>query len=59
MRPPARGLPPGATATGHVNAMAMYAGESAAAVTAVEPVARVIQAWHAAAEEPEWRDRRQ
>lgn len=53
MRPPARGLPPGATATGHVNAMAMYAGESAAAVTAVEPVARVIQAWHAAAEEPE------
>jgi nitronate monooxygenase len=44
------GLPPGAAATGHIGAMAMYAGESAAAVPAVEPVAQVIQSWCAAVE---------
>jgi nitronate monooxygenase len=46
------GLPPGAAATGHIEAMAMYAGESAAAVPAVEPAAQVIQSWCSAVEEP-------
>jgi nitronate monooxygenase len=46
------GLPPGAAASGHIGAMAMYAGESAAAITAIEPVAHVIQSWCAAAAEP-------
>jgi nitronate monooxygenase len=49
--PKGHGLPPGAAATGHVAAMAMYAGESAAAVPAVEPVAQVLQSWCAAVEE--------
>lgn len=49
--PKGHGLPPGVAATGHINAMAMYAGESAAAITAVEPAAHVIQSWCAAAEE--------
>lgn len=48
--PKGHGLPPGAAATGHVDAMAMYAGESAADVHAVEPVARVIQSWWATAQ---------
>jgi len=47
--PKGHGLPPGAGATGHVEAMPMYAGESAAAVKSVEPVAAVIQSWSAAA----------
>ncbi len=46
------GLPPGAAATGHIEAMAMYAGESAATVPAVAPAAQVIQSWCAAVEEP-------
>jgi nitronate monooxygenase len=46
------GLPPGAAASGHIGAMAMYAGESAAAITAIEPVAHVVQSWCAAVEEP-------
>jgi NAD(P)H-dependent flavin oxidoreductase YrpB (nitropropane dioxygenase family) len=46
------GLPPGAAATGHIEAMAMYAGESAAAVPTVEPAAHVIQSWWSAVEEP-------
>lgn len=50
--PKGHGLPPGAAATGHVEAMPMYAGESAAVVPAVEPVASVIQSWRAAAERP-------
>jgi nitronate monooxygenase len=50
--PKGHGLPPGAAATGHVDAMAMYAGESAAGVSAVEPVAQVIQSWSAAAGQP-------
>jgi nitronate monooxygenase len=50
--PKGHGLPPGAAATGHIGAMAMYAGESAAAVRSVEPVAQVIQSWCAAVEEP-------
>jgi nitronate monooxygenase len=49
--PKGHGLPPGAAATGHIGAMAMYAGESAAAVLAVEPVAQVIHSWCAAVEE--------
>jgi hypothetical protein len=50
--PKGHGLPPGAAATGHIGAMATYAGESAAGVPAVEPAAQVIQAWCAAAQEP-------
>jgi len=48
--PKGHGLPPGAAATGHIDAMAMYAGESAADVHAIEPVAQVIQSWSAAAQ---------
>jgi nitronate monooxygenase len=44
------GLPPGADASGHIDAMAMYAGESVATIDAVLPVAQVIRAWSAAAE---------
>jgi nitronate monooxygenase len=47
--PKGHGLPPGAAATGHIGAMPMYAGESAAAVHAVEPVAEVVSSWCAAA----------
>ena len=50
--PKGHGLPPGATATGHISAMPMYAGESAAAVHAVEPVAEVVKSWCATADEP-------
>jgi nitronate monooxygenase len=50
--PKGHGLPPGTAATGHIGAMAMYAGESAAAVPAVEPVAQVIQSWCAVLSEP-------
>jgi nitronate monooxygenase len=50
--PKGHGLPPGTAATGHIGAMPMYAGESAAAVSAVEPVAQIIQSWCAAAQEP-------
>lgn len=47
--PKGHGLPPGRAATGHIDAMPLYAGESAAAVSAVEPVAAVIQSWSSAA----------
>ena len=50
--PKGHGLPPGAATTGHIEAMAMYAGESAARVQSVEPVAQVIRSWCAAAGEP-------
>jgi nitronate monooxygenase len=46
------GFPPGLAATGHVSAMAMYAGESAARITSIEPVAQVIQSWAGAARLP-------
>ena len=36
------GLPPGATATGHVDAMAMYAGESVVLVRSCESVTQVM-----------------
>jgi nitronate monooxygenase len=49
--PKGHGLPPGVAATGHIGAMPMYAGESAAAVHAVEPVAEVVDSWCAAAAE--------
>ena len=39
------GLPPGAAATGHIDAMAMYAGESVASIDAVLPVAEIIRSW--------------
>lgn len=45
--PKGHGLPPGTAATGHIAAMPLYAGESAAAVLAVEPVPAVIQSWSA------------
>ena len=50
--PKGHGLPPGATATGHISAMPMYSGESAAAVHAVEPVAEVVKSWCATADVP-------
>ena len=50
--PKGHGLPPGAAATGHIGAMPMYAGESAAGISAVEPAAQIIQSWSAAAQRP-------
>ena len=47
--PRGHGMPPGAAATGHIDAMPMYAGESAAAITSVEPAAAILGAWSAAA----------
>jgi len=44
------GLPPGTAATGHIDAMAMYGGESVAGIDAIEPVAQVMSSWSAAAE---------
>jgi nitronate monooxygenase len=49
--PKGSGTTPGATATGHIEAMPMYAGESAAAVDAIAPVADVIGSWCAAVED--------
>ncbi len=43
--PKGHGLPPGAAATGHIEAMAMYAGESVAAIDTIEPVADIIGSW--------------
>lgn len=42
------GLPPGATATGHIDAMAMYAGESVADIDSIRPAADIIESWCAA-----------
>ena len=36
-------VPPAADATGHVEAMALYAGETAGAITSVEPAAAVLE----------------
>ncbi|HEX9548943.1 MAG TPA: nitronate monooxygenase [Acidimicrobiales bacterium] len=44
------GLPPSADALGHIDAMAMYAGESVAAIDAIEPVAHIIGSWCVTAE---------
>src|SRR5215470_12602988 len=41
--PKGHGLPPGAAVTGHIEAMAMYAGEAAGAISAIEPVAQIIE----------------
>ncbi len=49
--PRGHGSAPGAAATGHIEAMPMYAGESAALISAVEPVAQIIRSWSAAAEQ--------
>jgi nitronate monooxygenase len=46
--PRGHGTSPGAAATGHIEAMPMYAGESVAAITAVEPAAVILEAWSAA-----------
>jgi nitronate monooxygenase len=46
--PRGHGTPPGAAATGHIDAMPMYAGESAAVITSVEPAAAILEAWSAA-----------
>jgi nitronate monooxygenase len=43
--PRGHGSPPGAAAAGHIEAMPMYAGESAAGISAVEPAARILQSW--------------
>lgn len=45
------GLPPAASATGHVDAMAMYAGESAALVTDIVPARDVLDGLVAGAEQ--------
>jgi len=47
--PRGHGSPPGRAATGHIEAMPMYAGESAARISAVEPAAQIIRSWEAAA----------
>ena len=39
------GLPPGSAATGSVQAMAMYAGESVADVHDILPVRKIIESW--------------
>jgi len=44
------GLPPGAGARGHIEAMAMYAGEVAALVTSVRPATAVVDEVVTAAE---------
>jgi nitronate monooxygenase len=49
--PKGHGSPPGAAATGHIGAMPMYAGESAAGIYAVEPAAQIIQSWATAAQQ--------
>jgi nitronate monooxygenase len=49
--PRGSGLPPGAGARGHIEAMAMYAGEAAASVTRVAPVREVVEELLAAAEQ--------
>jgi hypothetical protein len=46
--PKGHGMPP--DSAGHIGAMPMYAGESAASISAVEPAARIIESWAAAAE---------
>jgi len=43
--PKGHGLPPGEAATGHIDAMPMYAGESAAHIGAVESAAQIIRSW--------------
>lgn len=50
--PRGHGSPPGAAATGHIAAMPMYAGESVAAISAVEPAGQIIASWAAAARAP-------
>jgi nitronate monooxygenase len=42
------GTPPGVHASGRIDAMAMYAGESAASITSVVPAAEIIESWAAA-----------
>ena len=37
------GMPPGLTSSGHVEAMAMYAGQSVAGITSIEPAAAVVK----------------
>ena len=37
------GMPPGLTASGNVEAMAMYAGQSVAAIASIEPAAAVVK----------------
>ena len=45
------GMPPGTEATGHIDAMAMYAGQSTALVTRLYPAASVVQNLVGAAEQ--------
>lgn len=49
--PRGSGLPPGALAQGHIDAMAMYAGEATALITSVVPAAGVIAELTATAEQ--------
>lgn len=43
--PKGHGLPPGSAATGRVDAMAMYAGESVADIDDIVPVKQIIESW--------------
>lgn len=46
--PKGHGLPPSATTTGHIDAMAMYAGESTTDITAIESAGDIVRAWSSA-----------
>jgi nitronate monooxygenase len=45
------GMPPSAETTGHIEAMAMYAGESVAAIHSVETVTDIVSSWSAPLDE--------
>jgi nitronate monooxygenase len=45
------GMPPGAATTGHIEAMAMYAGDSVVGISAVQPAAEVMNELVAVAEQ--------
>jgi nitronate monooxygenase len=45
--PKGHGLPPGTTATGNIDAMPMYAGESVGTIESIESAADVIESWAA------------
>jgi nitronate monooxygenase len=44
------GLPPGSSATGQVEAMAMYAGESVMGIESIPPVVEIMRSWCAGVE---------
>lgn len=46
--PKGHGSPPGPAATGHVEAMPMYAGESSVLISSIEPAAQIVKSWSVA-----------